>query len=68
MQLAPPAPCSTGSWTQKWDCGLHQPASPAVSHAGFAVGHTGTPIVLGLIVLVIIWIAATRRKNPATSS
>jgi hypothetical protein len=67
VQLATPTPCSTGSWTQKWQCGLHEPVSPAVSHAGYTVGHTGAPVVLGLIVLVLIWIAATRRKSPATS-
>ena len=67
MQLATPAPCSTGSWTQKWNCGWHEPTTTA-SNAGFAVGHSGAPIILGLIVLVLIWIAATRRKKPATSS
>ena len=53
----------------EFKCGLHQPASPAVTHAGYATGKA-MPIVIGAIVIVLILTAWTRRfgkKTAATS-
>ena len=61
MQLATPAACTTGDWMQKFKCGLHQPASPAVTHAGYATGKA-MPIVIGIIVIALL-IAWSRSRN-----
>ena len=67
MQLATPAPCSTGSWTQKWNCGLHQPVSPAVTHAGYAAGKA-MPIVIGIIVIALILAAMSRSRSRSAAT
>jgi hypothetical protein len=69
VAAAKPAPCSTGSWVQKFSCGYHQPASANVGHAGFA---TGSALMPALITAFVIWmiIASVRsvRRGTATSS
>lgn len=69
MSIASAPNCNVGSWTQKWECGLHQPVSPAVTHAGYATGHTGLPLIIGLLIGLII-IAMIRKgsgRSAATS-
>lgn len=69
MQLATPAPCSTGSWTQKWECGLHEPANTSLTHAGYATGKAA-PIVIGIIVVLLFlaYVSRSRKRSAATSN
>ena len=70
MQLATPAACTTGDWMQKFKCGLHQPASPAVTHAGYATGKA-MPIVIVIVIIALLILAAmnrSRKRSAATAS
>jgi hypothetical protein len=65
MTLTPhpsPAPCSTGSWSQKWDCGWHQPATTA-SHAGYTFGHNILPLLLIAAFVIAVAVSRKRRRN-----
>jgi len=68
MEHAIAASCNVGSWTQKWDCGWHQPATGA-ANAGYFAGHNVAPALVGLMIVALIIILATRGRSrtPATS-
>ncbi len=67
MQIATPAACTTGDGMQKFKCGLHQPASPAVTHAGYATGKA-MPIVIGVIIILLILAAASRSRSRSAAT
>ena len=68
MNHALAAACSTGTWTQKWSCGWHQPPSIAVSHAGFFVGHSILPWLAGAIIGLIIIVRGRRGHRAAMAA
>lgn len=58
-----PAPCSTGSWSQQWNCGWNEPVTTA-SHAGYIIGHTVIPLlVIAAVVIAVVVSVARRRRN-----
>ncbi len=59
------ANCTASPWSQKWKCGWNQPATAAVPHAGYDVGHS---IVPALAVLAVIILIARARKRKRGSS
>jgi hypothetical protein len=69
MQALKPAPCSTGSWAQKFECGWHQPTTTA-AHVGYTTGHDVMPIVIGLLIVAVLIALARRSRSsaPATTS
>ena len=70
VTAAKPAPCSTGSWVQKFSCGYHQPASATVAHSGFAVGSALMPALITAFVLwmIIACVRSVRRRTTASTS
>ena len=53
------AACSTGTWQQKWDCGWRQPTTGAAK-AGYFAGHDVAPVLIGLLIVAMIIIVASR--------
>ena len=68
MNHALAAACSTGTWTQKWSCGWHQPPSLAASHAGFFVGHSILPWLLGAVIVLFIIMRGRRGHRAAVAA
>ena len=58
------AACQTGSWQQKWQCGLHNNVNVGASFAD--AGAKFVPVLIGIVIGLML-IAALRRK-PASSS
>ena len=54
-----PTPSCTGSWTQKFQCGYHQPTTGA-AHLGTAAGHIGAPALIGIMIVVLVLLALSR--------
>ena len=73
MTLASTPPdCSTGTWAQQWNCGLHANQTGAhVSYGTVFAGH-GTASVLAVVagILIGLYLIAKvfGRRRPATSS
>jgi hypothetical protein len=63
---AAPAACSTGTWTQKWDCGWHQPTTGA-AHLGTPAGHgfAAALITLAVVVALVLAVRVARRSGKA---
>ena len=59
MATSPTPNCSTGSWSQKLSCGWHEPTTGA-AHAGTATGHTGAPILIGIVIVALILLAISK--------
>lgn len=63
------ASCSTGSWAQRWQCnwnaGWHQPVNATVTRAGFDTGHNALPVLVLIAFLLLVVMAARRRKGTA---
>jgi hypothetical protein len=60
-----PAPCSTGTWMQRWNCGWHEPATTA-SHTGSSFGHNLVPLLI-IAAIVIAAAVSNRRRNQNAS-
>lgn len=58
-----------GTWQQKWNCGWKQPTTTAANAGAFA-GHNVAPALIGLVIVALILIAASRSRSgkPATNS
>jgi hypothetical protein len=57
-----PVPCSTGSWSQKWNCGWNQPTTGA-AHAGYVFGHDIVPLLLIAAIIISVAVASRRRST-----
>ena len=63
------ANCARGSWAQQWQCkwnaGLHQPPTAAVTRAGFDFGHNVLPVAVVLLFLILaVRLARSRKSAP----
>ena len=59
------ANCNSGSWSQKWNCGWHQPTT-AASNAGFTFGHSIVPWLI--VAAVVLLVARARGRSAARSA
>jgi len=68
--LAAAAPsCTTGTWSQKWNCGWNQPVPAGVKVAGYNFGHN---LLVPLLIIGLIFLVARsvrrRRKSGRTAT
>jgi hypothetical protein len=65
MQNVLAAACQTGTWQQKWDCGMHNNVN-----VGAATAHAAASFVpvLAVILVVLAVIAMARRSGRPASS
>ena len=52
----------TGTWQQRWNCGLRQP-NPATAQAGYNVGHNVIPVLFVLLIILLVARAVKKRKK-----
>jgi hypothetical protein len=61
------APCNgSGTWTQQWNCGWHQPTTTA-ANAGATFGHGAAAGLIALIVIVVLIALARRGRRPVAA-
>ena len=61
------AAACTGSWQQKWNCGWKQPTTTAANAGAFA-GHNVAPILVGLLIVALIALAASKGRSRGTAA
>ena len=57
------ANCSTGTWSQKWNCGWNQPVSPQTASLSYSFGHSLLPALVVLAVVILIARSVKKRKK-----
>lgn len=58
------AACNTGTFQQKWNCGMHSQNVGLDSGGHFLAG---APVVVAIILIVLFLLALVRRREAATN-